>query len=241
MTTAPSPIALVLLPGMDGTGDLFEPFLAAWGPATPVQVLRYPLDRAAGYDELIAFAREALPTQHDFVLVGESFSGPIAMALAAEAPPHLAGLVLCCTFSRWPLPWFRGFAPLLRWWPWKPPLSALAWCLLGDRRAPAWRARLSQAMAKVSIQALRARALGVLTVDQTAALARVPVPVLYLRALHDRVVPRSAWRHVAHTRPDAQCIELPGPHFLLQVEPLRAAQAIRAFVDRLPRRREARS
>ena len=74
------------------------------------------------------------------------------------------------------------------------------------------------------------------SVDQTAALARVPVPVLYLRALHDRVVPRSAWRHVARTRPATHCIALPAPHFLLQVEPLRAAQAIRAFVERLPGR-----
>ncbi|WP_228488314.1 hypothetical protein [Caenimonas koreensis] len=48
---------LVLLPGMDGTGDLFAPFIAAW--KGPVHVVRYPTDTALNYQELTAFARRA--------------------------------------------------------------------------------------------------------------------------------------------------------------------------------------
>ena len=33
----------------------------------------------------------------DFVVVGESFSGPLALLLAARSPPGLRGVVLCAT------------------------------------------------------------------------------------------------------------------------------------------------
>ena len=51
--------ALVLLPGMDGTGDLFAPLLSALSPALRTIVIRYPSDRPLGYAELEAHARRA--------------------------------------------------------------------------------------------------------------------------------------------------------------------------------------
>lgn len=47
-------IRLVLLPGLDGTGELFAPFVAALG-AIPSQVIAYPHDRVMGYAELEAY------------------------------------------------------------------------------------------------------------------------------------------------------------------------------------------
>jgi hypothetical protein len=40
---------LVLLPGLDGTGDLFAPVVDALGPNVPTQIVRYPLSHASGY------------------------------------------------------------------------------------------------------------------------------------------------------------------------------------------------
>ena len=62
-------ITLVLLPGMDGTGELFGPFIDALGPAQPVQVLRYPTDRPWGYTELLPWAAQQLPTDLDIKFV----------------------------------------------------------------------------------------------------------------------------------------------------------------------------
>ena len=89
---------LLLLPGMDGTGRLFAPFLEAIGPAVDVQVVRYPGNGSSGYEGLVELARAALPTDGDFFILGESFSGPVAISLAAAHPPGLMGLILCCTF-----------------------------------------------------------------------------------------------------------------------------------------------
>ena len=43
------PITLVLLPGIDGSGELFAPFVEALGPQVPVVVVRYPGERALGF------------------------------------------------------------------------------------------------------------------------------------------------------------------------------------------------
>ena len=220
---------------MDGTGDLFAPLVAALAGHPPVQVLRYPPDLPAGYEELTTFVRAALPQDRPFVLLGESFSGPIAATLAAEQPPNLRGLVLCCSFARTPLPWLAWLAPLAHWLPVRAaPTWLIAWLLLGRFSTTAWRGALGRALAKVSAAAMRARTRAVLKVDRTNALRQTSVPLLYLCAAEDRVVPASAWRVVKGSRPDAQFVELPGPHFLLQVAPAQAAEAIQAFVRGIP-------
>jgi pimeloyl-ACP methyl ester carboxylesterase len=93
---------LVLLPGMDGTGLMFGPFLAVL-EGLEAQVLRYPPELTA-YADCVAYARARLPLGRPYLLLGESFSGPVAIALAAEQPEGLAGLVLCCTFAPGPQP-----------------------------------------------------------------------------------------------------------------------------------------
>ena len=87
-------LKLVLLPGMDGTRTLFQPFVDALAGEFEIQIVRYPTHKAFGYEELEAFVRAALPTDSPFILLGESFSGPIAVSIAASKPAALVGLVL---------------------------------------------------------------------------------------------------------------------------------------------------
>lgn len=51
---------LVLLPGLDGTGDLFAPVVDALGASVPTQIVRYPLSHASDYATCEAIARTAL-------------------------------------------------------------------------------------------------------------------------------------------------------------------------------------
>ena len=76
---------------MDGSGSLFVEFIASLGLGVEAIVVSYPTDRPLGYPELETLVRAALPTQRPFVLVGESFSGPIAISLAASSPVGLGG------------------------------------------------------------------------------------------------------------------------------------------------------
>ena len=98
-----SKITLMLLPGMDGSGQLFDEFAAALGGEFALSIVRYPVD-GGGYAELEAIARQAIPPTGPYVILGESFSGPIAVSLAAPADDRCLGLVLCAAFARNPLP-----------------------------------------------------------------------------------------------------------------------------------------
>src|SRR5690349_8746161 len=97
-------LKVVLLPGMDGTGTLFAPFITALEDAASIKIITYPTDQPLGYAALECLIRDQLPANEPFVLVAESFSGPIAIALAATPPAGLLGVVLCCSFTRNPRP-----------------------------------------------------------------------------------------------------------------------------------------
>jgi pimeloyl-ACP methyl ester carboxylesterase len=73
----------------------------------------------------------------------------------------------------------------------------------------------------------------VLAVDVAELLREVSVPVLYLRAKYDRVVPRSASALIARCLPRLKVIELDGPHFLLQALPGASAAHLHAFADEI--------
>ena len=183
--------SFVLLPGMDGTGSLFSDFVSALSKDSNPIVVTYPPDQPLAYAELEALVSARLPSQ-PYILVGESFSGPIAIALAAAAPAGLRGIVLVCSFAKTPVPGFVG--TLLSRLPlWRAPTRLAAAALLGRYSSSAHRARLSSAMDKVSANAWRARLRAVLSVDVISKLKAIKVPLLYLQAAHDRVVPRSAW------------------------------------------------
>jgi len=224
-------VALVLLPGLDGTGLLFANFAASFGPDVKIIVVSYPTDTSLGYTELEPIARSFLPIDQPYFLLGESFSGPIAISIAASRPPGLLGLVLCCSFARSPRPALAVFRPLLPAVPVAAlPLALLSFFVLGRFSSPALRRSLAESLALVSPSALRARARAALSADVSASLARVAVPVLYLRASEDRVVPSSASQSVVALAPATKVVEFVAPHFLLQVLPSQAAAAVREFM-----------
>ncbi|HEY8360357.1 MAG TPA: alpha/beta fold hydrolase [Ramlibacter sp.] len=222
---------LVLLPGMDGTGDLFAPFVNA--VHLRVQIIRYPTARPLDYVGLKALVRAELPTNEPYVLLGESFSGPIALSIASERPQQLQGVVLCCSFAKNPRPGLGALRGLVNLLPERPPMKILETLLCGRFATPGTRAALSRAMCQVSPAALRARLRAVISVDAVAELRAIKVPLLYLRAAEDRVVPSAASRLVLANAASASCVELVAPHFLLQTVPEEAARVVEEFVDRV--------
>jgi pimeloyl-[acyl-carrier protein] methyl ester esterase len=224
-------LTLVLLPGLDGTGDLFDPLVEAFHGKVKVQVVRYPKDVALGYEELQDFVRKLLPVDEPYVLLGESFSGPIAIALAAESPSALKGLVLCCTFARNPHPSLSGVTALLPLVPFRTiPSAALSQLLLGKFSSPTLRRAIAAAVGQVSSDVLRARVRAVLAVDASAALARVGVPCIYLRATQDRLVPKSAAAHIKVLLPSVAVVQIEAPHCLLQANPKEASMVVSKFM-----------
>lgn len=230
MNDAASLPVLVLLPGLDGTGKLFAEFVRVLGPHIDAQIVSYPKDEPLDYAELEALARVALPQGRPFVLLGESFSGPIAIRIAANPPEGLVGVILCATFARNPYPFIGWAAPLAAWFPIKAlprwVRAPLMWGSMSPDRAPH---RLARAIADISQVVIRHRIAAVLAVDESAALSRVALPMLVLQAVRDRVVRRAVSRWIMQIAPHARLVEIDGPHLLLQTRPAECASAVMQF------------
>lgn len=226
-------LTLVLLPGLDGSGLLFRPLVRHLPSELRPIVVAYPPDQPVGYDELLPLVLRALPTSAPFAILGESFSGPLALMAASHAPKGLRGVILCASFVRNPLlvkiPILRHLVrgPCFRF----APEFVRAWALLGRYSTPELRGHLAEALATVSPQVLAHRVRMVLQVDVRRQLRCCPAPILYLQGAHDRVVGGRNLRDIIADCPSAQVARLPAPHFVLQAQPAAAAAAVSKFLS----------
>jgi pimeloyl-[acyl-carrier protein] methyl ester esterase len=224
-------LTLVLLPGMDGTGVFFADFVAALGSEFKPIVVAYPNDPSLRYPELEALARVRVPENDPFLILGESFSGPIAISIAASHPRGLLGLILCCTFARNPHPLLPLVTAILRPFPaGRVPRCIQHRSLFGRYDSPRLRAKLREVRDLVSAKTLKSRLEAVSAIDASEKLRRVAVPTLDLRGSHDRVVSRGSGGYIRKVLPGVDLAELDAPHLLLQTVPLEALIAIKIFV-----------
>lgn len=224
---------LVLLPGMDGTGILFEPFLELLPLRLEAKVVSYPVNEPCGYKELLGHVRAALPDDGPIIILGESFSGPLAIMAAAARPRGLQGVVLCASFVRSPVPWFVRFSDALV----TPMTVAMvptfikSRVLMGARATPRLRSLFSRVETLVSPDVIVARIKAVLRVDVSDELRGCPVPLLYLRGQHDSLVPARCSELIAECKPDSHIVSLAAPHLVLQTNPADAITAIGKFIE----------
>jgi pimeloyl-ACP methyl ester carboxylesterase len=222
---------LVLLPGLDGTGKLFAAFVRALGPVVESRVVGYSPDEPLDYEELELKVRAQLPRDRPYVLLGESFSGPIAMRIAAGAPARLAGLILCGTFASNPYPWLAWARPFVFLLPIKSLprwiRAPLMWGSKSPRRAPR---NAERAIAGVARGVLRRRIAAILAVDAVESLDRIAIPALIMYARHDRVVPHAATESLIAHLPGAEVADIDGPHLLLQSCPVECSAAVLKFM-----------
>lgn len=227
----PESIELVLLPGLDGTGRLFAPLIKALAlRGIAARAIGYPAHEALDYLELERRVRAELPDTKAFVLLAESFSGPIALRMGAAPPDNLRGLILSTTFAARPTSLLGPLAGGVRWARLRPPMFLLEWFLLGPWSRPSLRADLASALADVPVSVLSRRAFEALRVDAGEASLSQMRPAMVLWARQDRLLSASARRQLSSAIPSARMHELDGPHLLLQTQPKACADLIAEFV-----------
>ena len=220
---------LVLMPGLDGSGELFAPLLPLIDRHFEIIVVRYPdLD---SFEDYVNHARACLPDGGPVALLAESFSSPVAIALMAEDRSRIRGAVLSAGFACSPRPLLSRAArylpsglvscrPLYR--------LCLDLCALGGGEYPEARALSLSLMPHFDPAAMKHRAVLLQRLDVTGLLPEISLPVLCLRAGRDRVVPGKHADILLRGLRNARCIDIDGPHLLLQARPREcAAQIIR--------------
>ena len=221
----------VLLPGLHGTGQLFEPLLRVMPPEVRRQVIAYPTDRALGYGALLRLIEEQTRAWDEMVVVGESFSGALALRLAAAHPARVRAVVLCASFIFPSVPRVLCYlgAPLALT---PMPLPGVGIrCFLSGFRAPRELVRATRsAVWAVRTHVVSHRILQVSALNASEALRQCPAPILYLAGARDRLVGVRGVRRIQRIRPDVRVRTLDAPHLVLQVRPAEAWAEMARFV-----------
>ena len=223
-------LIVCLLPGLDGTGRLYNRLAADLAADFEVRAVGYPVDEFDGYQALAEALATRLPQDRPFLIVAESFAGPLAVLLAAARPPGLRGVVIAASFLRNPVAQAGLLSRVLRLLPaWAPPpIPVLEAVLMGGWKDAEVRGELETSLRLVKPRVLKARLMAALQVDVRMEFQRITTPVLYLRATRDRLLQGGVEKDFAKSGAWRNDIE--APHFVFQAVASQAAGAIRDFL-----------
>ena len=222
------------MPGLDGTGNLFEQFVSLLPEEFSTTIISYPTKEKLNYTQLEILVRHQLPKTEPYALIAESFSGAIAVSIAAEAPQNLKALILCASFVSNPAPSF------LRW------INHKSWFELPS---PVWLVRtlsglhdceesvvkkLIESVQSVSPAVLSFRLDQILKLDGREQLRSCTVPLLLLRPQQDYFISHQIGvDEVLQIKPEVRCVEIAASHFVLQHKPQESVTVILNFLESL--------
>lgn len=228
---ASRPLPVLLLPGLDGSGQLFRRFQAVASGALDLRTVPYPRDRFLDYAELETLVRGRFP-RGPFAILGESFGGPLALRIAASAPRGLVGVILAATFHRRParpvIARATVLAPAFFRLPLPPHVVRLL--LAGGDASQELVEEVREAVRLVPARVMAARAREALAVDASEPLRRCPVPLLFLGGKNDRLLRREIPDEVRALQPGAEIRMLDTPHLVLQRRPEEAMRIVEEFL-----------
>jgi pimeloyl-ACP methyl ester carboxylesterase len=219
--------ALVLVPGMDGTGRLFYrqvPLLARHFRVVTYALRDDALNMATLVDDLAAVVRSVSLTGEPAVVVGESFGGTLAMSFGVAHPELVRALVVLNSF-----PYFR---PQYRLRLAIAGLGIMPWGAMNVvRRLTAFRLHsrytgreeLERFLSEISYttrEGYLSRLRILRQYDVRPRLRDIAAPTLFLAAEHDHLVPSvEQARYMVERVPRAQLRVLNGHGHICLIAP----------------------
>ncbi len=216
---------IVLLPGLDGTGNLFRSILR-FLPTEDVIVIALPEVGEQTFEALTEYCQTKVPKE-PYILVAESFSGPIGIELAAKDTGLMMRLILVATFASPPKPFVSRLCSML---PIKGlmrlPFSSLASRLLflGFNTPIEIIDNFLSSVASVPSEVIAQRLQVVSSFE--CGVASIKVPVIYIQPTNDILVPRKCFSAIEKIAGNIELKRVRGPHFILQSDPEACAQII---------------
>jgi len=225
-------MSLVLLPGMDGTGELFEPLLGCLPDWINPIVISYPRDKPCSYQALKTRVLKVLPTDTDYVILGESFAGPLAVLISGAKPAGLKGIILCASFVKKPFrvipSWFSllSVSPVYMLWPATIRLRSM----FGRDKYKKLAIMALNAIRSVRPGVIAERVKEIMNVNVEHELKQSDVPMLYLVGSKDYLIRKHNVAGIKKIKNDLIVAEINTQHFVLQLEPEQSANEIEKFL-----------
>lgn len=216
---------------MDGTGALFRDFRQILPTELDVRTISYDEDRHQTYEQLADQVKLQTPIDEPYVVIAESYSGPVASLLAANPVGNLLAVVLVASFVSRPCghlgSWLATLVPTAMF-RFPMPDWALRWLLLDSEASSELISAVKNAIARVRPDVLARRFRDALRADCTLELRRSTARIVYLYSRSDRLLGTRGIRGILTARPNAEIVEVPGPHLLLQCAPASTLAVLRS-------------
>ena len=206
---------LILIPGLDGTGTLFKPFLAAYSNQCPVQVLRLKQAVDVSYREQAEYISEQKGNE-EVVLLAESYGGMVAYEILRHRMLNVRHVIFAASFFSRPsvLSRLGGLLPLQAVKNGWVPKSIVSRILFGRYAKPELTSLFYKAINQVDNKVLAFR------IKQLAAMSNaselLTVPCTYLKASDDNLVSSAVLAQFEQCFSSLDVKEIAASHFLLQ-------------------------
>lgn len=223
---------ILLLPGLDGSGILFEPLAKVLAELNCDYAIE-PINNHKSNHHYMAHL-ECHYRHEDIILVGESYSSHIATRLALKGNLTIKGIVIVAGFLTNPS-WLTYPALKL---PVKmiihPPLpkALLARALFSDK-ADDHRllALFNRAITSVDPQVIKQRIRDIIKLEHPKASSEIPC--LYIKALKDKLVAKNSYRNFESIFSHCEIKEIATSHFVAQTHAQDCAEYIQQFTEKL--------
>jgi len=236
LTMETAGLRIILLPGIYGTGLLFNPLIHALPKQYECMVISYPTQDVLSYPELVQYVAEKIPQDKPFIILAESFAGPVGLMLSKIMGDNLKALILVCSFVKNPRPRLSKFSRLVlhdKLLALQPSRFMTKFMIAGFDVSEQILALAFSIQREVSVTVFRRRLEDAMAVDVSHCLSEMSIPLLHLYANGDRIIPRSAQRTIKSLRPDVTSVGLDGPHYLLQTKAKQSVASITDFLNEI--------
>ena len=214
---------VVLLPGLHGSRTLYASFVALAPPWASCRPLGLPTVGEQSFDGIAGALEPELRSLEGFVLMGESFSGPIAARLAGRLGQKVALTVLCNPLVRMPFTPPVRLAAALAASRWMPAWFAAAVLAAGDRSLG--RAVL-EAVRLLPKEVLRTRLAWASLATSEDLGPHLTAPLLVILGTKDHLVSPAHTKALLKRIPFHTIAEIEGPHLIAQTRPADVWKAI---------------
>ncbi len=200
---------------MHGTADLFGPVVRCLPADANVKVISYPEQTHFSYPQLEQLVVDNLPVGVPYVLIAESFSGPIALRLASRPSSDMQAVVLVSSFAFRPLGWVgRVIARMPLELALKIPPSDWIFRILltGPKASKELLLATRKVLTKVSRNVLAARLREALTSDYCRNRISPAVRVIAICSRNDHLLGSRASGSVLNVCSTAEVANVSAPH-----------------------------
>ena len=219
---------LILLPAFDGTGLMFDEFVNELGNAFSVTAISYPESGPQDYQTLSDYVRQHIPKDQPYLVLGESFAGPIVYQIAVNDSKNCKAAIFVATYLTNPSPVILKKLTMM-------PAAMISFLvsrpLIVRKSAlsPAADSQVAKAIANnfasVDAEVIKKRLMTINSVGDAPEQA-LDIPCLCVNATQDKLVMENKHSDFEKLCPSLERKMVEGGHFILQENPKQSAQVV---------------